>query len=158
MVPDQVGRAFAHCRQIDILGHPPDQTYVMGQRRAAHRNPKKISTFERREPGVPVIGHPRAIEDRDRMRFEMKVDRFAQTERIPVFAHVDMRDLSQRVNAGVCAACRRCCGQIRFEFGQRRIQRFLYGWSRDLTLPAGIRLSVIFNSKGIARHCLGLAA
>ena len=51
-----------------------------------------------------VVRHLLGRDDRHRMRPQMRVERVAHRVGVPVLAQIDMRDLPERVHAGIGAA------------------------------------------------------
>ena len=64
----------------------------------------EIVPLRRREARVEIVGDTLGRQHRDRMRAQMGVERVAHGVAVPVLGEVDMRDLAERVHAGIGAA------------------------------------------------------
>ena len=83
---------------------------------------------------------------------KQRVEPLAEPERIPVALKVDMRDLAQRMHAGV-GAPRAMRGRALSRHGEERaLERLLDRKAVLLPLPADERRAVIFERELVARH------
>ena len=86
------------------------------------------------------------------MRDKMRVEPLAEPEGLPVALKVDMRDLAQRMHAGV-GAPRAMGGRALAGHGEEgALQRLLDRKAVLLPLPADERRAVIFEGELEARH------
>ena len=152
MSADQTLGGLLHGVRVQVVLDLPDQPLVMGGRRPPHQQPKKVSPLDRRKPGVPVIGDPRAIHDGYGMRLEMLVQRLGEPEWIPVLFHVALRHLTRGVDASIGAPGGGNRVIARLKSGQRRLDRALNRGLVFLALPPGKGGAVIFDFESIARH------
>ncbi len=103
MPPDQHICPGLHGIDIQLMIDLPHLSFVMCCGRAAHQDAKEVLAFNSREPGVPVIRHPRGLNNRNRLRFEVIVQRLGQAEGVPFLRKIAMRDLPQRMNTRIGA-------------------------------------------------------
>src|SRR3979409_2306098 len=86
------------------------------------------------------------------MRPQMRIEAVAKASRHEMLCNIAMRDLPQRVHAGV-GAPRAVNANI---FARARLdrgfQRALYRWAIVLDLPAAERRAVIFDGEFVAGH------
>ena len=78
----------------------------------------EIMALLRREARVEVVRHLLGRDHRDRMRTQMRVDGIAHRVGVPVLGEIDMRDLAERMHAGVGAP-----GAVRRSRPRRRTPR-----------------------------------
>ncbi len=92
------------------------------------------------------------LQHHDRMRPQMVVERIAQGIERHLAPEVEMRDLAQRMHAGIGPAG----GLYRHRFAAERVdrllQRLLHRRPVRLALPAAKRPAVIFEGQLVARH------
>ena len=82
----------------------------------------------------------------------MRVQAVAQPARRKMLCDVAMRDLRQRVHAGVGAARTMDADRFAADRLHRGFERTLHGGAIVLDLPAGERRAVIFDGELVAGH------
>ena len=157
VMPDQMGGARAHGPGVQRTPHLPDLPALMGHRHAPRHQPEQIAPLHGREPGVEIIRHPRRPQDGDGRGLQVPVQRLGQPERVPVTAHVAMRDLSPGVHSRIRPPRRRDVVRPPIEPEERRLQRPLHRGLVGLPLPAGEGGAEIFEAEGVAGHGRGVA-
>src|SRR5947208_10114922 len=86
------------------------------------------------------------------MRPQMRVQAVAKTARHKMFRNVAMRDLRQRMHAGVGASRAMNANLFAADRLDCILQRALHRGAILLDLPAGERRTVIFDGQSIAGH------
>src|ERR1700687_1260161 len=86
------------------------------------------------------------------MRPQMRIEAVAQAARDEMFGNIAMRDLPQRVHAGVGAARAVNANLLAADRLDRGFQRALHRGAIVLDLPAAERCTVIFDDEFIAGH------
>src|SRR4051812_8347359 len=86
------------------------------------------------------------------MRPQMRVQPVAQPPRWKRFLDIAMRDLSQRVHAGIGAPRAVDANLLAADRLDRGFQRALHRWRIVLDLPARERRAVIFDDEFVAGH------
>src|SRR5665647_1836038 len=86
------------------------------------------------------------------MRPQMRVQPVAESSRHEMFGDIAMRDLAQRMHAGVGAARAVNADLLAADRLDRVFQRALYRRAVLLDLPAAERRAVIFDGQFVARH------
>ena len=99
----------------------------------------------RRETRVEIVGDALGREHRDRMRPQMRVERIAHGVGVPVLGEIDMRDLAERMDAGIGAARAADGDLLAGEAPDGRLERALDRRAVGLDLPADERRAVIFD-------------
>src|ERR1700704_738419 len=105
-----------------------------------------------RKPRLEGIWHDPGTEHADRMRPQMRVQAVAKASRHKMFRDIAMRDLPQRVHAGVGAAGAVNANVLAADRLDRGFQRALHRGAIILDLPAAERRAVIFDSEFVAGH------
>ena len=82
----------------------------------------------------------------------MGIDRIAHRVRLPILVEIDMRDLAQRMDAGIGPAGALHEHDLAAELRHRAFERALHGRAVLLDLPADERPAVIFDGELVARH------
>ena len=106
---------------------------------------------------MKVLRHPRRGQNRHRQRFQVVIQRFRQTERVPILAQIAMGDLGERVHPGIGAPGPGDRWRVRLQFAERRFQRLLHGRLVFLPLPADERPAVILDFECVSWHDLPIA-
>src|ERR1700676_5225433 len=86
------------------------------------------------------------------MRPQMRIEAVAQAARHEMFGNIAMRDLPQRMHAGVGAARAVNANLLAADRLDRGFQRALHRGAIVLDLPAAERRTVIFDDEFIAGH------
>src|SRR5260221_12209043 len=86
------------------------------------------------------------------MRPQMRIQAIAKASRNEMFRNVAMRDLRQRMHAGVGAAGTVNANRLAADRLDRGLQRALHRGAIILDLPAAERRAVIFDGEFIAGH------
>ena len=86
------------------------------------------------------------------MRPQMRVERVADGVGLALAGQIEMRDLAERVDAGVGAAGALHHDLLAGERLDRRHDRALHRRRIVLVLPAGERRAVVFDEDFVARH------
>src|SRR5664279_174553 len=86
------------------------------------------------------------------MRPQMRIQAVAEAARHKMFGNVAMRDLAQRMHAGVGAACAMNANVLAADRLDRGFQRALHRGAIVLDLPAAERRAVIFDDEFVAGH------
>src|SRR5208283_621811 len=89
----------------------------------------------------------------DRVRPEMRIDRVPQAIDPPLSREIDMRDLSQRMDAGIRAPGAVHDALVAVDRRDRLLEPLLNGDPIRLPLPADERTAVIFDRQREAGHC-----
>ena len=103
-LPSRSCAAVMHRRCVERARHPPGAVLVERQIGAAIDDAVEIMPLDRREARVEICRGAFGGEHRDRLRPQMKVDRVAHRVGVPVLGEIDMRDLAERMHAGIGAA------------------------------------------------------
>ena len=103
VLADQALRGRVHGRGIERPRHAPGAAALEREIGAAVDDAIEIVALDRREARVEVVGDLLGREHRDRMRAQMRVERIAHGVASPVLGEIDMRDLAERMHAGVGA-------------------------------------------------------
>src|ERR1035437_6637782 len=91
------------------------------------------------------------------MRPQMRIQAVALPARHKMSGNVAMRDLAQRMHAGVGAACAMNANVLAADRLDRGFQRALHRGAIVLDLPAAERRAVIFDCQLVAGHQLSRA-
>src|SRR6202171_6263491 len=86
------------------------------------------------------------------MRPQMRIEAVAQAARHKMFRNIAMRDLRQRMHAGVGAARAMHANMLAADRLDRGFQRALYRGAIVLDLPAAERRAIIFDDEFVAGH------
>src|ERR1700678_756533 len=86
------------------------------------------------------------------MRPQMRIQAVAKSSGHKMLGNIAMRDLRQRVHAGVGAARAMNANMLAANRLDRGFQRALHGSAIVLELPAAERRAVIFDDELVARH------
>src|SRR5450631_1280874 len=86
------------------------------------------------------------------MRTQMRIEAVAKPARHKMFCDVAMRDLPERMHAGVGAAGAIDANLLAADRLARILQRALHRSAIVLDLPAAVRPAVIFDSEFVAGH------
>ncbi len=152
MPADEGLGGLVHRPGVERRLHPPGAAAVERERRAAVDDAVKIMAGAGAAPGVETGIGGLGLENRDRMGMKQRVQPLAETEWIPCALKVDMRDLAQRMHAGV-GAPGAMGGRALARHGEKRVlQRLLDRKAILLALPADERRAVIFEGELETRH------
>ena len=152
VLADQRLRGVVHRRGVEARLHPPGAAAIERERRAAVDDAIEIVAGAGAASGVEIGVHALGLENRDRMGMKQRVETLAEAERLPCAFKVDMRDLAQRMHAGVGAP--RAVGDraLGGHREQRVLERLLDRKAVLLPLPADEWRAVIFEDEPEARH------
>ena len=125
----------------------PASSCVAGARRIRMR--KQVLPFHRRKSARASRFPParRPVTDGNWLRLEVKIQCFGQAERIPFLIQIAMRNLAQRMNAGIGASRLRLLCGLRAECGTGPVRWHPepkanpFAAANRQTAPLGIRLS-----------------
>ena len=145
-------RRHVHGRDVERTRHPPGAQPVKREIRPPIGNAVEIVTAHRGAARVEILGHALRRDHRDRMRPQVRVDRVAHRVGGVFLRKVEMRNLAERVDAGVGAAGALHGGFLAAERLDRLGQRALHRRRVVLPLPAGERRAVVFDGDLVARH------
>ena len=106
----------------------------------------------RRHPRVEIVRHVFRRQDRDRMRAQMRVQSVADGVGLDRLGEIEMRDLPERMHAGIGAARALDRHALAGQLLDRDFDLALHGHGVGLELPAGKRRAVIFDQDFGARH------
>ena len=106
------------------------------------------------EAGVEVVGDLRAVDDGDRVGLEMEVERRAHRVGRPVADQLEVRDLAQRMHAGIRAAGAAHRHGLARQLVDGLGEAALHGGAGGLDLPADERRAVVFDGDAVAGHVL----
>ena len=104
VLADQPLRGRVHRVGIERPRHAPDVAGIEREVGAAIDDAIEIMPPDRGEPRLECIRHDLRREHADRMRPQMRVQAVAQPARREVLCDIAMRDLRQRMHAGIGAA------------------------------------------------------
>ena len=152
VTPDERLRGFGHGFPVERLNHAPGAIAIQHQRRPAHHDAIEIMPLDGAIARVERVRRYRALDNCDRKRFQIEIDRFSDAASIPSLFKIEVRDLSQRVHAGVRATRAVERRRLAAERCYRRFNRTLHGRNAGLALPTGEGRSVVFDCNAIARH------
>ncbi len=158
--PDQRLRGLVHRRGVEGGFHSPGAAALERERRAAVDDAIEIMARAGAAPGVETGLRRFGFDDRDGVRLKQRVEPLAEPERLPVALEVDMRDLAQRMDAGV-GAPRAVGGRMLAGHGEKgALERLLDRKAVLLPLPADERRAVVFDGELKPRHsgCLRAVA
>ncbi len=152
MRADEALRGAVHRDRVERPRDVPDVTALEHRRRAPHEDTIAIVPADRRMARVESVGDRLGKEDRHRLWPKMRVEPVAQLVARPFALKIEMRDLAERVHAGVgapgAAERRRFAGQT----VERLLDRLLHRAPVRLALPADERSAVILDGQLEARH------
>ena len=104
MLADQPLRGGMHRRGVERARHAPGAVLLECQVGAAIDDAIEIVALDRREARIEIRRAAFRGEHRDRLRPQMEIDRVAHIVGIPLLGEIDMRDLTERVHAGIGAS------------------------------------------------------
>ena len=89
---------------VERLADAPGAAALERQIGAAVDDEIEIVPLHRREARVEIVRHPLGRDHRHRMRPQMRGERVAHGVGVPFLREIDMRDLAERMHAGIGAA------------------------------------------------------
>src|SRR5207248_5419305 len=104
MPADKALRRRLHRPSIERFGDAPSTATIQGQIRPAVGDAIEIVPLDGGKTRIKGVVDPLRIDDRHRMRPQMRVHGIAHRVFIPFLGKVDVTDLAERVHAGVRAA------------------------------------------------------
>ena len=113
VLADQPLRGRMHRVAYRAARHAPDTADIEREIGAAIGDAIEVMPLDRGEARLEIIGHDLGREHADRMRPQMRVQPVAQPARRKRLCDIAMRDLRQRMHAGIGAARRRGRGRPR---------------------------------------------
>ena len=155
MSTDQRLSCLVHGAGVERDRQPPHAIALQRRWRAARKDAVTVVACRGAVAGIEIVSGKRALDDGDRRRTQMEVQRLADAEWLPALHEVEMRHLAQRVNARIRAAGTAHTRRLSREAKQRIFERPLHGRTLRLALPAEERRAVVFNGDAVAGHgCL----
>ena len=155
VMPDKNSCRLRHGISIKSVIDPPYPIALENRRRAAAQDAIDVVAFGGAEARVEAGLSDSALEHGMRARLQMKIDRFLNAKRIPVFRQIEMGHLTQGVHARVRSPCAPDADALARELHDRILKRALHRNALRLLLPADKRRSVVFDEEAVARHGSG---
>ena len=126
MLADQALRGVMHRIGIEPARHAPDMADIEREIGAGVDDAIAIVPLLGREARLEIIGHDVGAEHADRMRAQMRIQAVAKPARRKRLRDVAMRDLAQRMHAGIGAARAMHAHVLAADRLDRRFQRALH--------------------------------
>ena len=149
-----ISRCAAACIAVAVerARHAPGAVLIERQIGAAIDDAIEIMALDRREARIEIRRDLLGREHRDRLRPQMEIDRVAHLVDVPILGEIDMRDLAERMHAGIGASGAddrdALAGKSRDRFGEHALHRDAI----VLRLPADKGRAVIFDGELVAGH------
>ena len=152
VLADEALRRDMHRRGVERLGDAPGAAALEGQIGAAIDDAIEIVPLDRGEARVEAVRRPLGLEDRNRMRTQMRVQGVAHRVFLPLLGEIEMTDLPERMHAGVGAPGAVHAHLLPAERLDRGCQHALHGGAVVLDLPADERPAVILDGELVTGH------
>ena len=143
---------LVHRGFIERTWHAPSAVDVECEVSAAIANAIAIVPLDGRKARIEIWRDVVRVKHGDGMWTQVCVEGVAHGAVIPVLGKIDMRDLAERVHAGIGAAGALNGGALSRECRNRVHQGALHRGAVVLDLPAHIRRAVIFDGELVTRH------
>ena len=152
VLADQPLRRRVHGCAVERPRHAPGAVLLQRQIGAPIDDAIEIMALDGREARIEIRRDLFGREHRDRLRAQVKIDRIAHRVVIPIFGEIDMRDLAERMHAGVGAPGTGNNDALAGEGRDRVGEHALHRNAVVLRLPADKRRAVIFDGEFVAWH------
>ena len=154
MLANQCLGCRVHGLHVQRGWHPPGQSGIKAERRAAIDDAIVITPPGAIEAGVP-IGGLRTIDNGYRLRLQPGVDRLHQAERCEGFCDIGMGRHGACVDAGIGTARRMNVHRLARHLQDRLLDGGLHRWAMILPLPAKVGPTIIFHGETETGHASG---
>lgn len=152
VLSDEDLRGLVHGGVIEWLADPPYAVHFEHCGSAPGQDTIEIMSADGAEAGIERARNNTAVNNGDRLRAQMKIDRFGDTERIPISRQIEMRDLAARVYAGIRAARASDLYGLAAKRFDCANEVTLNGLSFGLDLPADEGRAVVLDCDAVAGH------
>ena len=152
MMADQTLRGVVHGALVEPAHHAPCAQAIEREIGASIDDTIEIMSLPCRHPRIEIIAYALRCQHRDRMRAQMRIQPVADGVGLDDFPQIEMRDLPERMHAGVGAAGALDRHIFAGELPDRDFDFALHGRRIGLALPAGKRRTVILDQDFVARH------